>query len=360
MKKNIPHFDAIVVGTGILGTLMARRLYLEGQTVLVCDEQEAPGGSLRSSLSASGGQKPLSLNHFGQISDPLKDWIQACLRSELQVRTHSLPPMTYESGEFKEFVGFGELDEVDYLDLMSHHGLATWVELSPSPEEIIAEAHALGLGTCHFANKVTQAKWADSRWLIACNNNSASEFSCSRLIWCAPWVELGNALGEVGLPAKARQRLSKLKSLGMLTLAYQLKPEFLHKTGVHILQGSGEVKDPIWGRFLSTDSGELYAVWQGLMESARTVESEEATQFLRHMKRQIKRPYPQFFDNVLEEKIQVRLQAYGSFVSSEKGLGTFPGSEALVVCQNLESLPQISLSYRLPRHVEHDSSPTVI
>ena len=121
------------------------------------------------------------------------------------------------------------------------------------------------------------------------------------------------------LSAKHRTRLAKATAWTAVTLELEHETPLVEDPGVQILSHGAKDFEPVVGRGFGRVSR-----WMTLVPGERGMEHEFIGQVIRHVKRQLKRPYPNAFEGQVTERIFVLPQACGQLALKTKDVFRFP------------------------------------
>src|SRR5437868_2220951 len=102
-------FDSIVIGGGLSGLIIAQQLEATGRKVALIDAFDVLGGNCRSYNSAIGPADH-GLKFFPATAEARQnlEWLETVLGESIGIEEVEAPPVTYDSGRFEPFVGFGD------------------------------------------------------------------------------------------------------------------------------------------------------------------------------------------------------------------------------------------------------------
>ncbi len=329
-------FDSVVVGGGLQGLLISYHLQKMGQRVALVEAREALGGTQKA-IETKSGNLAGSLNFLPDTPEAEGglEWLKGILPFDLSWERFEQAPLTFDGGELKTFVGFGDQSFAS-LDFLSCYNRSSHLRLSLSEEALVEEMARLFTGEVFTLSEVTGLTYENDK-VISLTLNAAEELFAHQFIWAASPMRL-KAFNEQ-LPDKFRQRLARNKSWSELVLS------FIHKTpvslqspeGLHFLYGSTKEFEPCLGRFWpkNPDESQL-SIWVTPIPEELTEDNEHLSGAIKYMKRQIKRAFPEGLDQLIMEKISVRTGVYGPVDLKLKdglkvpGLSNFAISHALL------------------------------
>jgi hypothetical protein len=260
------------------------------------------------------------------------NFLENLLGLKIAGQSFEMPPVTYASGTFKPFIGFGDnppafYEELNYFTTNKTLNLKlepyAWTQLlfekfkgDFMPKSYITKFHAL-------KDHVTQV-----------TINGAKTLSAHNFIFCGSVKDLALLLPEHALTPRARQRLGKNTYWTALCLDICHSREVTDSTAMHVLNGTTEDEiGPCIGRFLPAahEGGQTLQAsqWMTFIEDEVAEDSEVVGATLKKMKRQIKRAYPEALESIRLERIVVAPQIAGHGELKLNSNQSLPGLENL-------------------------------
>lgn len=307
-SRNSKNAEVLVLGTSLSGLLIAEAYRQAGHQVTILDPSAHALGAL-----------PADLN-FYPASESAKvtlDWVQNLLRLELNPAELESGPMHFDEGMLKPFVGFGDRafpsrEELDFYTSPNRF------ESSVSLNEIIAALVATLAPLTQTRKEVTKLIASEGR-VTGVEVNGEEIWTGGTIIATQSPAELLEMLAIDALDGRHRTRLAKGSSWGSVTLQVLHKRPVTLERGIHVLYGSGNDCEPIVGRFYSTqESGQQASVWMTFVPRESSEDTDYMSHTLKHMKRQIRRAYPDALDDLLEEKLVVFTESHGHVAMKTK------------------------------------------
>lgn len=340
MAKIKKKYDAIIFGGGFSGLLAAQILRAKNKSFLLIEPSDKLGGRL-TAWTAQDTKLPSNPNIFAcanEADQQLFSWLEKTLNTRIIDGHFNAPASHLKDGQLKPLTGFGDknyeaLDEYNSFCLQSEKANLTqlphaWVErLIEQLQEDEFVLHS-EITSVQVENKHAQS--------LTLNGKTDIEFET--LIWAQPPQNMLNVVGAQNLsPADAKRlkRPAKVFDAIMLNLSHKgyqherLKPAAEEPSGllqnwplkanpeVLCLYGSQDEFEPVIGT-ISPD----FSCWMTLVPSELSLDNEFVAKVIRNMKKQIKRPFPDLFDQVkTEEKIILSENAYGHLPLKENESG---------------------------------------
>lgn len=302
-------YDYAIIGSGLTGLSIAAALSRETKNVALIDAADVPFGANKKVQFPTG---PLN-NGLRYVPDSVlaekaTSFLESLLNVKVVADISEQSPITYESGGFKTFLGFGEnppafYEELAYFTSSKHIDLALepfqWTQLLFEqfkgdflPRSYVTKFH-------QEANKVSHITINGSKTLHAHN-----------FIFAGAVKDLSVLLPEDSISIRARTKLAKNTYWTALCLDLCHSKKVSDSSAMHILNGTTQDEiGPCVGRFqpaVELEGQFLQASqWMTFIEQEVTEDSEVVGLTLKKIKRQIKRAYPEALDNLKLERIFV-------------------------------------------------------
>ena len=318
MKIENTTYDTLVVGAGLTGLFLTHRLKQAGQNVLLIDARETLGGQFRR-LSASSPYSNPSVDFFPATSEALNvmEWAQSISPTPLRFEVVEHRPQIFDEGRLRAFAGFGDM-EFQSIDALSHFSHAHEILIEPGLDQVVrALAEQLPISAATMT-EVNGFNVQDGR-IVETIINGDKTIKASNVIF-TPFVGLLNDLipGE-GLQAKNRTRLAKMQTWTAVVLELKHETPLLEDSALRVFNHGAKEFEPVLGRVFGQVSK-----WMTLVHQEREAEHEFSGQNIRHIKRQLKRAWPEILDGSVQEKIYILPKALGQHALKTKEPLKFP------------------------------------
>lgn len=222
-------------------------------------------------------------------------------------------PSTFESGEFKKFVGFGER-KLTTIDAVEYYLQQRQQSLTLSPNQWVDLLLKQFKGEVIDRAQPTQILVEEGH-VKALVINETKRIEADRFIFCGSSRDLLELVPQDVLPGRVRQKIAKAKLFHRLNLNLTFSEDMEHQSEIHVLMGTKDDFEPVIGQFQYMESEEgqkrLTSSWTYLMNNDEYEDPESMTSIVKYMKRQIKRAYPEAFEVVASESISVSRDSHG-------------------------------------------------
>lgn len=303
-KPNSRHYDFIVIGAGLSGLAVARRLSLEGARVLLLEGQDFAGGTHRS-VENAGTTLTNGLRLIPDLpaSQDALAFLAGLLPGNLSVSQIESSPLTYDSGQLKPFVGFGD-NPPAFLHQISGYLSQNRLVTQPEPWawcSLLAENPQFEIMTRSY---VTRFHLNEEK-VTGVTVNGQKEYSADQFVFAGSVGMLKSMFPAEIWTAKIKSKFSRLK------LWTQVGLDLIHKApfyeGSHVLLLDGTTKDdlgPCIG-VVNTTAGVTSSQWMTFLEDEEAEDSEILGHSLKKIRRQIKRAFHEAADDLIFERICV-------------------------------------------------------
>lgn len=330
-------FDSIVIGGGLAGLIAAHQLEGTGRKVALIEGLDGLGGSCRPGANKAGpidhGLKFLPDTEEARAA---LEWLGSVIDEEITFEAVDAPPVTYDDGKFKPFVGFGD-QKVLTAHEVDHYAQARYLRLTSSPKNWVSKLVGAFTGSLQTQSYITKFQ-ADDEFIIDALINGAKRISGREVLFCAAPQQLVRLLPESHVPGRVKQKLVKGEIWTSANLDLVHAAPVTDSQAVHILKGANE--EPCVGLFHppTTDSeGRTLQVSQWFTLVARDMADDEETvaAALKQIKRQVKRAYETSLDGLVQERIIVNPASHGDLSGVLAEDGRWPKLQNLWVISGL-------------------------
>lgn len=307
-------YDSIIVGSGLTGLLLARRLAEAGEKVAVLEAKELPGGHLGRTLT-KGYSFHSSLEFVPDYLECTEGFekVGAWLDLNILGVSRNLSPKTYQSGELRDFVGFGEI-QLSSLDEVNWYTQSKSREMLVRPEELVERLLADAPFEVFVMSEVTSYNLEAGR-VTSVTINAAKTIEARRFFHTGPVSQLTRLFPEGAIKPKEKSRLAKAHAWTTVGLHFLHRGLQTELPELLILQGTKTEPDPCVGRFFpafSRDGQVLQeSLWVSFIDPEAAEDMEALGGQIRNMKKQIKKAFPEALDRTEIEKITVTPESHG-------------------------------------------------
>lgn len=408
-KTNSSHsslYDSIVIGGGLSGLILARRLIDAGHSVLVLESRDSLGGTSRQgelsftevdfgtklfnpeSAATSIENQPghthdSEMPHLGPLG-PLEEVsavLSDLLKEQIFFEEIEAPPVTYDDGRFKPYVGFGDpgLSTIEVIELF-----AGAVRAFPSArpfhwvtrlEEQLKQLKNCTIQTQSTATRIELESTGEGRtqkWVAKSVqvNGSKSVHASQGVYFTGPATELLGLIDPALFPSKFRTRSLKGEIWTTLHLDLVHASQITDSRSLHILKGANE--EPCFGEFLPARAdGTQVSHWTVLLGRDQADDEEAVAAGLKQIKKQLKRAYESALNQAVAERILVVPSALGDLAGLLESPHQLPkvdrlwftsalltaGNPTIQSVLNADRVAQLSVDPRLSFEVKDSAAP---
>lgn len=302
-------YDYAIIGSGLTGLAIAAALSRETKNIALIESSDFSGGMNKQVKFPTGPiNNGLRFVPGTASSEQAIQFLENLLGLKINAGNNEVAPITYDSGSFKTFLGFGDnppafYEELSYFTNAQHMNLHlepnAWSQLLLEkfqgdflPRSYVTKFHKEG-------DKVTHI-----------TINGAKTLHANNFIFCGHIKDLALLLPEDAISTRARVKLSKNAYWAGLCLDICHSHAVSESDAMHVLNGTTQDEiGPCVGRFLPAVEAEGQTLqasqWMTFIEQEATEDSENVGLALKKIKRQIKRAYPTALDNIKLERIIV-------------------------------------------------------
>lgn len=303
-------FDYAIIGSGLTGLSIAAALSRETKNIALIEAADHPYGANKKVQFPTGPiNNGLRFLPDSVLAESAIKFLENLIGKTIIADTSEEAPVTYESGNFKTFLGFGDNPPAFYEEL-SYFTSSKRIELAIQPFEWTQNLFEQFKGDFLPRSYVTKFHQDDEKVTHVTINGSKTLYA-HNFIFAGSVKDLGVLLPEDSISMRARTKLSKNTYWTALCLDICHGNVISESTAMHVLNGTTQDEiGPCVGHFLSpaqTENGTLAQTsqWMTFIEQEVTEDSEVVGLTLKKIKRQLKRAYPEALENILLERIFV-------------------------------------------------------
>lgn len=302
-------YDYAIIGSGLTGLSIAAALSRETENIALIEAADAAYGSNKQVNFPTGPlNNGLRFVPDSVLAEKALRFLENLIEEKVSGDVREEPPLTYDSGHLKTFLGFGDTPPAFYEEL-SYFTAPQHIELLQEPYAWTQALFAKFKGDFLPRSYVTKFHHEGERVVHVVINGSKT-IQAHNFIFTGSVRDLALLLPEDAISTRARSKLSKNTYWTALCLDLCHSQEITTSAAMHILDGTTQDElGPCVGRFLPSveiDGETLQASqWMTFIEQEVTDDSEAVGLALKKVKRQIKRAYPDSFENLKTERIFV-------------------------------------------------------
>ncbi|MGZ3773572.1 MAG: NAD(P)-binding protein [Pseudobdellovibrionaceae bacterium] len=302
-------YDYAIIGSGLTGLTIAAALSRETKNIALIEASDVPFGANKKVTFPTGSiNNGLRFIPDSVLSERALGFLENLLNAKIISDITEQAPITYESGGFKTFLGFGDnpppfYEELAYFTSSKHIDLALepyqWTQLLFEqfkgeflPRSYVTKFHQEGTGVTHVTI------------------NGSKTLHAHNFIFTGTVRDLGILLPEDSISVRTKSKLLKNTYWTGLCLDICHNKQVTDITTMHVLNGTTQDEiGPCVGHFLPATNIEnkqlQVSQWMTFIEQEVTEDSEVVGMALKKIKRQIKRAYPEALEGIKSERIYV-------------------------------------------------------
>ena len=340
-------FDFAIVGSGLPGLILASALSRWTSNIALIEGQEQTGGCHKK-IATPLGPLENGLRFFPKTEATEQSllFLEDVLQLKLIKSTQETNPRTYENGQFKKFLGFGE-QTVDFYEELSYFLSSEEFLLNTPTYDWAQRLLSQFKGQLFTRSIVTKfvAESESSQKIKSVTINGTKTIEAKQFIFCGTFKDLSVLLPNDYLSSKAKSKLNKSVYWTAICLDLCHKEKIAEGDAINVLNGTTQDEiGPCVGRFFnSAEKPECqYSQWITFVDEELSDDSEVAASALKKMKRQIKRAYPHALEGLLLERIFVHSNYSGEGIIKLTANQSLPGIENLWIACGTQN-PQKNL-----------------
>ena len=306
--------EAVVVGNDFLSLFIAWQLKKNGTKVAYIEHKDNLADFYSYQLEDMPPHKTTVsparlLTPAKSLNDDLKTWVKEYFN--LNLTNEKLTPQTFESGSFKDFHGFGKRNFAASEELSFYNddewvfGLDNLADFKQNMKIDLREDHI-------EKSQITNIEFSNNK-VEAVIINEAKRLSCDSLYFCNSPKDLFQLAGDqFSWNRKFKQKIAKTSFWSTIELFFTHNNLSAPAYTPYFLMGTKDDFDPTVGYFntpTQTPEGQMQkSAWVYLANNEQVEDEEALGQIIKYMKKQIKRAFPEAFEDLLYEKILITPQ----------------------------------------------------
>lgn len=302
-------YDYAIIGSGLTGLSIAAALSRETKNIALIEAADVPFGANKKVQFPTGPlNNGLRFVPDSILAEKAMSFLEKLLSESPITDVSEESPVTYESGNFKTFLGFGDHPPAFYEEL-AYFTASKRINLSLEPYQWTQRLFEQFQGDFLPRSYVTKFH-KDGEKVTHVTINGSKTLYAQNFIFAGAVKDLGVLLPEDSISIRARTKLSKNTYWTALCLDLCHSKKVTDSSAIHVLNGTTQDEiGPCVGKFqtaVEVEGGLLQASqWMTFIEQEVTEDSEVVGLALKKIKRQIKRAYPEALDNLKLERIFV-------------------------------------------------------
>jgi protoporphyrinogen oxidase len=302
-------YDYAIIGSGLTGLSIAAALSRETKNVVLLDGLDVSAGANKQINFPTGPiNNGIRFVPDSVLSEKALGFLENILGQKVIADVSDEAPVTYDSGNFKTFLGFGE-NPPAFWEELSYFTSSKRIDLHLQPYQWAQLLMEKFTGDFMPRSYVTKFQQEGER-VTSVTVNGSKTIHAQNFIFAGAVRDLALLLPEDAISTRARAKLSKNSYWTALCIDLCHGKAVTESTAMHILNGTTQDEiGPCAGRFLpavEVDGNMIQASqWITFIETEATDDSEVVGMTLKKIKRQVKRAYPEALDNLKSERIFV-------------------------------------------------------
>lgn len=303
-------YDYAIIGSGLTGLALAAALSRETQNIALIEANDLPFGSNKKvSFPHETINNGLRFMPDSLLAEKAMAFIENLTGKSAILDITDEAPITFEGGQFKSFLGFGDNPPAFY-DELQYFLSSKRIDLATQPYEWTQNLFEQFKGDFMPRSYVTKVH-NEGETATHVTINGSKTLHAHNFIFTGTVKDLAILLPEDAVSIRSRAKLSKNNYWNALCLDICHTQTVTDSTATHVLNGTTQDEiGPCVGRFMVPvtleDGTQLQtSQWLTFVEHELTEDSEVVGATLKKIKRQIKRAYPTALDDIKLERIFV-------------------------------------------------------
>ncbi|HEX7674587.1 MAG TPA: FAD-dependent oxidoreductase [Bdellovibrio sp.] len=302
-------YDYAIIGSGLTGLSIAAALSRETSNIVLLEGADVAGGVNKQINFPTGSiNNGLRFVPDSVLSEKAMRFLESLLETKVVADVSEEAPITYDSGNFKTFLGFGENPPAFYEEL-NYFTSSKKLDLAVEPYQWTQMLLQKFTGDFMPRSYVTKFHQENDK-VTSITINGSKTLHAHNFIFAGTVKDLAILLPEDAVSVRARSKLAKNNYWTALCLDLCHGKAVTESTAMHVLNGTTQDEiGPCAGRFLPAVEVEGQTLqasqWITFIESEVTDDSESVGLALKKIKRQVKRAYPEALDDLKLERIFV-------------------------------------------------------
>ncbi|MEE6249230.1 MAG: NAD(P)-binding protein [Bdellovibrionota bacterium] len=310
-------YDIAVIGAGLNGLIITHSLAKAGKKVILVESADRLGGVFQEHNMKLGKLPDFFSNqkYFSEAAENFSRWCSRLFGEETAFVKVNPSTKTFDSGKFKDFIGFGDKAPVFVDELTAYTNtekLQMQTSFSSITQSYIQELEALE-NVDILTNSILTAFHPLEGQIDLIEVNDGKKIEADEYVFTGSLFSLDSLSEEVEVLTKSqKQSLAKANSFTAVHLEFVHPGNELPIEEDFVLSAAKEKSQACYGQFSLADNfsgaqAEAYqmSTWLSFVESNLTNDMETTGNLVREMKRQVKRAFPEAIDNAVFERVVV-------------------------------------------------------
>lgn len=280
-QKLRKRYDHVIIGYNLSSLTFAFELFKKEQSFCVLDAKH---------LNGSGAKFVSSVDHIVSnripFNNPL-DTESLPLSPFGGVETREGTPITFDKGDFKSFLGFGDT-KIQAVDAVSSFCTTTNSLPQLSPEDYWKQALEAVESQVFLDQQITNIEF-DEEGITQVSLNGKTTLIGSRFYFFDQFPFVFEKLGQEIKKQASQFAKAKWYSSVNVVMHHEKEPENYEVDQLYLLMGSKN--QPCLGQF-SRVNGHLISRWETFIPAELTPDSETTGAAYKEIKKQFKRAFP--------------------------------------------------------------------
>ena len=337
MMSHMHVYDYVIIGGGLTGLTIAKKIAEETENILVLEAQDYIGGSNHvARLQKHEINNGLRFFPGSEQSVRAISFLEGLLKQQINQSIVENNPETYESSGFKRFVGFGD-KTIEFYDQINYFLSDSEMQLTSQPYQWIQSLKDALHQKIMTKSIVTRFGFesldSESPRLTHILVNGTKTIHAQHFIFTGSVKDLRLLLPDDVLNPRAKAKLKKSQAWQSVCVDI-FHSSKIDKSNLFFLNGTTDDDiGPCVGRFLTENlaleqpsstpeaNGQI-SQWLSFVDSESAEDTENIGLVLKKIKRQIKRAFPEIAESIKAERIfispplsgaDIKINANGSF-----------------------------------------------
>jgi len=276
-QKLAKSYDHVLVGFNIASIQFAKELHSQNLSFCIVDTKFSGSGPFKEIPSL--GQEVFARVPYNSALDGLSEPDNASVTSG--------PPLTFEKGEFRSFVGFGK-NSIQERDVVDKYCQSHSLSASSTPEAFWAEVKDNLLPFLFLDQKPTDVHF-EGPIVTALTLNGNTLLRGQQFYFFGHLPFLFDKVGSRAKKLASQFGKASWYSSANLIIHHTLEPKKVELNQLYLLKGSKE--QACLGQF-SRVGNSLISRWESFFPAELTPDNEATGACLKEIKRQVKRAFP--------------------------------------------------------------------